>query len=106
MKLRGDYKLVCDVCGRVCMRSIAKKRWDGLMVCPEDFEPRHINDSLPPFYKNEGRGVKDARPEVTETFVSDSVTAQSDNYNKGKIWGDTGNAIWGGAGDPSIWGSD
>jgi len=102
MHIRGDYRLVCDSCGTKIWRSEARKRWDGLMVCVADFETRNIADFTPKMPKNEGRGVRDARPEGADTFIL--LSTNSDNFKKNKLWGDEGNAIWGGAGDPEIWG--
>lgn len=42
----GNYNVICDSCGRKFKASTMKKRWDGLFVCPEDFEPRHPQLSL------------------------------------------------------------
>ena len=42
----GNYNAICDSCGRKFKASTMKKRWDGLFVCPEDFEPRHPQLSL------------------------------------------------------------
>lgn len=39
-----DYKAECDVCGFVYEARELKKRWDGLMVCKHDWEPRHPLD--------------------------------------------------------------
>ena len=40
----GDYNVVCDVCSKKIKASDAKQRWDGLIVCPSDFEHRHPQD--------------------------------------------------------------
>ena len=42
----GDYNAICDSCGRKYKASTMKKRWDGLIVCPEDYEIRHPQLSL------------------------------------------------------------
>lgn len=42
-----DYNATCDVCGFKYKASEMKKRWDGLMVCRDDYETRHPSD----FYK-------------------------------------------------------
>ena len=107
---RGDYKVTCDVCGKVIPRSQAKKRWDGILCCFRDWETRNISDHIPPFYTNEGRGVKDARPLAPLVYTQEPVS--SDNFLRPMIWGDTrvtsggisNNAIWGGLGDPTVWG--
>lgn len=101
---RGDFNVTCDVCGVVRPRSQMKLRWDGCMCCQEDWERRHIADNPPPVYKYEGRGVRNARPQQTERFTP--VPTSSDNYKKNLLWGDEGNAIWGGTGDPAIWGEE
>ena len=40
----GDSWVVCDLCGMDIYASDSKKRWDGLLVCPEDWEVRHPQD--------------------------------------------------------------
>jgi hypothetical protein len=36
----GDYWRVCDVCGFDMLRSKIRIRWDGLRVCPKDWEEK------------------------------------------------------------------
>ena len=43
----GQYNALCDVCGFKKKNWEMRKRWDGLWVCNEDWEPRHPMD----FYK-------------------------------------------------------
>ena len=68
----GDPNAICDVCGFKYKLSELKKRWDNLMVCPEDWEPRQPQDFV--------RGVKDqrpipnARPENPDVFVTGFAT--------------------------------
>jgi len=63
----GQWNAVCDVCGQKWKSSSIKKRWDGLMVCPHDYEPRHPQDFL--------RSVPDrqavpwSRPETPDVFI-------------------------------------
>jgi len=40
----GDNWVECDVCGMDIYASDSKKRWDGLIVCPDDWEVRHPQD--------------------------------------------------------------
>ena len=40
----GDNWIECDVCGMDIYASDSKKRWDGLIVCPDDWEMRHPQD--------------------------------------------------------------
>lgn len=42
--VKGSWKAVCDSCGQRFPSSQLRKRWDGLMVCPKDFEVRHPQD--------------------------------------------------------------
>ena len=37
----GDWNAICDVCGFQFKASEMRKRWDGAMVCKDDWEPRH-----------------------------------------------------------------
>lgn len=64
----GDNNAICDVCGRKFKASALRKRWDGVMACGEDWEPRHSQDFV--------RAVKDTqvpaftRPEGEDTFTT------------------------------------
>lgn len=42
----GDWNALCDSCGRKFKASSLQKRWDGLIVCKEDWEQRHPQDLL------------------------------------------------------------
>ena len=42
----GNWNALCDSCGRKFKASMLQKRWDGLMVCKEDYELRHPSDFL------------------------------------------------------------
>ena len=63
----GLWEAICDVCGRKFKASSLQKRWDGLMVCPGDYETRQPQDFV--------RGVADTqvppwtRPEAQDTFI-------------------------------------
>lgn len=67
--IKGDWNAICDVCGRKMKASQLKKRWDGVMVCSVDWEPRHPQDFV--------RGVADfqapvfTRPEQEDTFIEE-----------------------------------
>lgn len=63
----GDSKGCCDVCGFDMHQSMLKKRWDGAMVCSQDWEPRHEQDSLQA--RAERNNVKDPRPAPAYRFV-------------------------------------
>lgn len=42
----GEWNVFCMVCNRKIKAGIALKRWDGLIVCPDDYENRHPMDFL------------------------------------------------------------
>lgn len=42
--ISGDNWATCDSCGFKYRASQIKLRWDGLYVCPADWEPRHPQD--------------------------------------------------------------
>ncbi len=44
---RGEYQAICDSCGFAFMNFELLKRWDGMMVCKEDYETRHPSDFPP-----------------------------------------------------------
>jgi hypothetical protein len=64
-KWPGEWKVVCDVCGFQFPSGDVKKRWDGLIVCHNDWETRHPQDFLkvksetrtPPFVRTEPEPV-------------------------------------------------
>lgn len=63
---RGQWKAICDVCGKMFHSGQLRQRWDGFIVCKDDYESRHPMDFL--------RGVKEeigtewARKEPTDVF--------------------------------------
>lgn len=42
--VHGTYNAICDVCGFKKKAVDMLSRWDGLFVCKDDWEPRHILD--------------------------------------------------------------
>lgn len=69
----GDFKAVCDVCGRVYKASALRQRWDGLMCCMRGcWEIRQPQDFV--------RGVADvmktpwSRPEPSNYFIPVGTT--------------------------------
>lgn len=42
----GDWNAICDSCGKKLKASQLNKRWDGFMVCADDWEPRHPQDFI------------------------------------------------------------
>lgn len=67
----GDWNVICDVCGKKMKSSHAKKRWDGLIVCSEDYEQRHSLDFIR--VKPDKQTVPFSRPRSTDTLTDDSA---------------------------------
>ena len=42
--ISGEWNLTCDVCSKKIKAHEAKQRWDGFIVCEDDFEHRHSHD--------------------------------------------------------------
>jgi hypothetical protein len=64
----GDYNAICDECGKKYKFSQLKKRWDGLFVCPREWEPRHPQDYLKGIRDN--MSVPISRPEGALSFIA------------------------------------
>lgn len=64
----GQWRALCDVCGFKYWSGEMRKRWDGLMVCPKDFELDHPQKYIK--VQEESQGTPWARPEPAEdTFI-------------------------------------
>ncbi len=69
MYISGDHLIICDRCGFKLLRSEARKTWEGLLVCPKDWEPKHPQLSV--IARADKQRVEDARPDVgSENFIS------------------------------------
>lgn len=66
--LPGRPWSICDRCGQQYRLDELRKEWSGLMVCPDDFDPKPDTMSPPTVYP-EGQPYPDARPEPPEVFV-------------------------------------
>lgn len=71
------WNCLCDVCGFEFKSDELQKRWDGVMVCSADWEPRHPSDLIR--IPSEDPSVPWTRPESEDTFVA--VTFRSINSN-------------------------
>lgn len=64
----GDHWVVCDRCGMDIRSSDARETWDNLVVCPDDWEPRHPQDFVRGVPENTAaRGL--VRPPPADIFV-------------------------------------
>jgi len=43
---KGTWNAVCMVCDKKVKADQLRKRWDGVWVCEEDWEPRHPQDLI------------------------------------------------------------
>lgn len=64
---RGEFKFICDVCGFEYHSGQMRMRWDGLRVCPKDWNIRQPQDfvrSIP-----DPQALPWSRPDVSPTFI-------------------------------------
>lgn len=69
---RGGTLGICDECGFKYRMSELRKRWDGMMVCKDDWEPRHPQE----FVRGKADRIKypgPIRPEAADTFTFDTL---------------------------------
>jgi len=66
---KGDWRAQCDICGFDFHASQLKKQWDGLMVCRDDWNPRHPQDFVRG--KKDDQSVAWTRSEPADTELSE-----------------------------------
>ena len=64
---QGSYNAICDVCGQKFKMFQLKKRWDGLVVCKDDFEHDHPQKFIR--VKESGVAVPTPRPRPADISV-------------------------------------
>lgn len=74
----GNYNALCDSCGRKFKALDLKKRWDGLLVCQEDYELRHESDFLR--VQKEKISVPFSRPYPAEDTYTGYICSVSGIY--------------------------
>ena len=74
----GNYNALCDSCGRKFKALDLKKRWDGLLVCQEDYELRHESDFLR--VQKEKISVPFSRPYPAEDTYTGHICSVSGIY--------------------------
>ena len=65
----GDFNAICDVCGKKTKSSEIQRRWDGLLVCSDDWEERHPLDMPRPPYRDD-KAIPFTRPEPTIVYAN------------------------------------
>jgi len=78
----GDWNTVCDVCEFKFKSSDIRKRWDGYMVCKEDWEARHPSDFQKGFADDQS--VPFTRPDTDVTDVP-TITGLPEGTNDGSL---------------------
>lgn len=68
----GNHWLICDSCGLKFRRSEMRMRWDNMMVCRKDWEPRHPQEFVRG--KRERIAVDIARPDSDPVMITTPVT--------------------------------
>lgn len=71
----GDFWRICEVCGFKYRSSQTNRRWDGLIVCREDWETRHPQDFVRG--RKDLQNVPDPRPEPIDNVIGPLTTALS-----------------------------
>ena len=84
----GEWNVTCDVCSKKIKMSEAKVRWDGFLVCMEDWENRHPQDFVRA--RQDKISVSNTRPIPVMVFVPvDYILYWDSEYtNAGYIYGD------------------
>lgn len=72
----GQWNCICDVCGKRYKIGQMRKRWDGLLVCDQDYELDHPQKYLRVY--ETGQAVPIIRNEPEDQFVNvcDIVSTQ------------------------------
>jgi len=74
----GLWKAICDVCGFEFYSNELRKRWDGLMVCDQDFEHDHPQKYLR--VRADKIAVPWVRSEPEDTFTHVCYIYASQSY--------------------------
>jgi len=82
--ISGEFNVTCDVCSKKIKAHEAKHRWDGFIVCHEDWEPRHEQDF-----------VRARSDKITIPFQRPIPTLLFTNVSYGNMYVDTGWAVTG-----------
>lgn len=75
----GGYKAICDSCGFEFKDSELQERYDGMMVCKEDWEPHHPSEKT--IQIRSPRALPWTRPEGTDQFIVSGSFCTPDGFN-------------------------
>jgi hypothetical protein len=76
----GEWLGICQVCGWKKRSSELFKRWDGLIVCAEDLEPRHPQEFVRP--RADNQKVAFTRPESSNMFLGPTVNCATATFRE------------------------
>lgn len=68
---RGDYNVICDICGFKYKASQTRLQWNNLLACSKCYEERHPQDFV--------RGIRDdmrvpiPRPDSEPVFITEDI---------------------------------
>jgi len=71
MYVHGAWNMICDRCGGKFKNIELRKTWDGLYVCPMDYDERNQQDFVTATPDNQR--IPYARPEPTRVYQGDYV---------------------------------
>lgn len=74
----GEFNVICDVCSKKIKAGESRQRWDGLVVCKDDWETRHSLDFVRA--KTDKFTVPFTRPRPADVFVGVTLTAQPNEF--------------------------
>ena len=78
----GSWNVICQLCGKKMKSSDVHKRWDGLLVCEDDYENRNILDFIRTH--PEKLNVPYLNPEVPDQFAPEVCTVPGRTARTGK----------------------
>lgn len=78
--IRGDYFVICDICGSKVRSSTTRMQWNNMRVCASEWNAKPLElrpqQSLP----HEGRPVKNSRPPpTTDTYIDETALPNVDD---------------------------
>jgi len=76
--ISGQFNVTCDVCSKKIKAEDAKQRWDGFIVCPDDYEQRHSQDFVRA--RQDKISVPFTRPIPPEAFNLILAITSGDNF--------------------------
>ena len=65
--ISGEFNVTCDICSKKIKAHEAHHRWDGFIVCADDYEVRHEQDFVRA--RQDKISVPFTRPRPVDVFV-------------------------------------